>query len=101
MVDLQQLQDPAFVKQAVLTASILAMSIGFIVRTGSGSKHSASDGDQELMDERPVERQMVIQAEQVRQIRRGWQPTVCRQDGQNWRRTKTARRQLGMHFGTT
>ena len=51
MVDLQRLQDPTFVKQAVLTASILAMSIGFIARTGSGSEHSASDGDRELMED--------------------------------------------------
>jgi hypothetical protein len=50
MVDLQRLRDSTFIKQAVLTASILAISIGFIAREGSGSKNSTSDGGRKLME---------------------------------------------------
>ena len=59
MVDLQRLRDPTFITLAVLTASILAISIGFIARAGSGSENSSlydgvvwegSDGNRQLME---------------------------------------------------
>ncbi len=59
MVDLQRLRDPTFIKLVGLTASILAVSIGFFARAGSGREYSApsagaalggSDGDRKLME---------------------------------------------------